>query len=222
MSVAANTIGLYFLANNGTDTSGLGRDLTAVGTPPYVTVPAPPEGTHAVGPLTTVNHFTAPAALRSALDAATAWSGEVWYYKVADTVNAYVWSLDDAGLTLLMVTNDGGGNDQIRFRGGAGTELLYVGGGTLDIVGAWHHIAEAANASKMEIWLDGALVAFNASSGLVGASTVMRIGTFNSIVGSINAYCNQMRFSDVVRTSFPTVDTADATGSGTLLRRRRR
>jgi hypothetical protein len=200
-AIAANTDALYDFENGaalGTDTSGNGLTLTNNGSTPQSTTAK--VGNYSAGPFTGSTYFSSPAGLDTKMNGKTVYTIE-FYVKM---------NAGFASCAPYVITN---GNSYCVI-GNNGFIQWLTAGATLDsapgkiTAGAWQHIALVMTGAAKQIWVDGIVVTGTAYSSTLGTANAFPIGSFGGIF-NIQGLIDQMRFSNVARTTFPTVDPAD-------------
>lgn len=205
MAVALGTLALYPLTADGNDTSGNGRHLTVVGSPPFGVVAGEACATCSKGGL---NYFLAPAGLNNALAGLPNWTLEGYVYMTPGDgagINRFFWYLGSGQGEVIGLTS-GGSSGAIRY----GRQGDVLDGGSL-AEGTRKHVAVVGYLGSRYIYTNNALVATKASFGAAPNVPVLGFGantaspTNNGFGGSLHG----LRISGVRRTSFPTTDTTD-------------
>lgn len=217
MPIASGTEALYNFENALTDSSGNGRTLTQAGTIPFVTTPTPAQGIYMAGVFTDVNYGTAPAALRTAMSGLSAWTIEFYANTVSRANNPVIISWQ--------------GTHENFFQQNP-TSLRWNAGGANNLDIATDHIGTGSNkhvalvclsSSSRKIFIDNVERGSNAQDASLGTVLQMTLGRYYLAGGfSYNGYIDQLRFSSVARSSFPTVDTSNGSAFGPAMTRRRR
>jgi len=218
MPIAANTIALYNFENNALDSSGNGYDLVTVGTLAYNTTPTPiPQGLMDVGVFSDSNYFDTPGGFKTALSGLAAGTIEGYVYFNSITNTPMICSWNDSTDNYFYVTAAGA----LGFTQQSVTNIESAPG--LIITGGWYDVAATWDGSNLNIYINNTNVGSVSASYETQAMTAFLIGRFNLADGfSLDGYMDELRFSSVARTTFPTVDPAPGDGAALLDRRRRR
>jgi hypothetical protein len=208
-AIAANTLALYNMEDK-TDSSGNGFTMTDYGAGGvFATEPTPPTGAKSLS-ITSVNSQLAPAGVYNGLSGISAFTIECYIYKKRPTGVVHIITRSDASAGLgyfeLRIENNDPGTLNWGTYTGAWQQVTAANAIALN---TWYHVAGTYNAGTMRLYINGTEVG-TAKTGLAsttGTLSSMRIGcdTSSYLVGNID----QLRFSTVARTTFPTVDPAD-------------
>jgi hypothetical protein len=209
MSIAANTVALYLLQNNLNDSGPNSYNLSQVGTVPFVTTPAPATITpYYAGTFTDTQYFNCPAGLNTAFSSLSNYSIECDVYLNSYASQPVVISTTDGALISSLVVGNLGA---LLYNTGAG--FLVSANGTAPLTTNFN-FAVTWDGVNRKIWKDGAVVATDAVAGATLTSNNYRIGTYVTALGIFwTGYVNNVRFSNIARISFPTVDPIETAGS---------
>jgi hypothetical protein len=229
MPIAPGTIALYEFENNGLDSSGNGYDLVEVGTVPFQ-AGGPAGGAYQAGPFTDTDYFNTPAGFNAALSGLSVWTWE-FYVTPNSVANSPIvlLSVDDglAFFEILPPPFEGAGKFHRLF---ARPVLAQSADGEF-VVGNTYHVAVVCDGSSVSVYKalysggelgPHSLIASAASGATFGTVTDSFVGRSSLAFPTfaLDGYVDEMRISNVARTSFPTVDP-DNIGSIVLDRRRR-
>ena len=210
MGVAANTIALYgssrFCATILVDGSGNGYDLTAVG-----------------GGVTYNTDGTLPSA--AGTKSFDDFSNGNYLSNTDDVNDDMFLQTDNWSFEAYVKLTDGSGNSCLSQHHGANFEYIGTDGGTTRLrtdwqgVGAvnglaaltvdqWHHVGFAWNGTNMKYYIDGVLDTTTTSNRAWRDYSTIRIGQHTSNL-PWKGQIAQVRYSNIARTSFPTLDPVD-------------
>lgn len=171
---------------------------------------------YAYGPLTNPNEYAfSSVALNNAMNI----MGTTGNYTIEANVKKFGNSLfgDNINQIWTKFSNipTNGGNFYIKTNGALsffqnGVELA---GPASIINNQWYHVAYTWNGTQRKIWLDGVNVATDSTVGNFVITTTQSIAAFGANSRNFNGLVNNLRFSNIARTSFPSGSAAPSTGA---------
>ncbi len=201
------------------DASGNGNSLTATGSPPAYAYPffsptaypssvsqpiVPPTTSSFAGPFTGSNFYNLPSAVYTGMNGKTAITIDGWFYAVdfpSGTYNLAGTCIGASNTWIVYLDSSG----KLNFKIGS-TAIL----SSALTIGQWYYFAAVYDGSHLNLYIgptpETAAVAATpvAYSTATGNSTTGGIGaTING--GDFNGYLCRVSFSNVARTSFPTL-----------------
>lgn len=203
-AIAPNTVALYEFENNALDSSGNGYHLATVGSVGYAT--SAHDGAYSMSYTAAgVELSSTASALATALSSMTAWTVEFWWFRTAATrsTNNYILSCNSATYRPYIQIGDAA-SDFLSIGITSDTRLAYALAAQTD--GEWHHVAFTGDGSGRKIYLDNVKVAEDATASSWPSVTALKVGSYFTIATAKSAWIDSLRISNVVRTSFPTVD----------------
>lgn len=225
MPIASNTVALYNLNNALTDSSGNSYTLTNTGSVPFATSPTPVEGTHEAGSFGGTSYLSPPAGFTAAMNGKTAWTVEGYLYATSLANGPIVISLgcESSGAVyqnfrilstgaLRVINNASGFADSSTGLVTTGAWFFFFFQGTNTYLRAGVSPAASPDATvDVTLAADATVGNYQTDMG----NYRPQLNTFN-----FSGYLDAVRFSDTIRTSFPTADSVY--GGSAILRRRRR
>lgn len=216
---ASGTLAYYsFNALSGADDCNGTYPLTVVGTISYENNLACPNSSYAPNSFTASNYYNLPTGLINALTSTAELTIEFYVYRVSRAANSYIIKADhNAGATEDFLLQYGDGiSDNIRIVTNGGT-LSYANTSGLNVCRQMAYVG-AAGYQKLYIGDNGATPTMVSSTAQDGRltnypATACHIGTYLSVATVLNASIDNLRFSNVARTSFPTVDSVNTARS---------
>ncbi len=201
LACAANTISYYPLTSGslGTDSCGT-NNLTVNGSMSYSGAGCASE-TSASGIYTDSNYFSAGSGgLNAAFSSQSAYTIEFYVYLVSGANFPVAFSWQDGGNNFIQL-NPGG---PLRFVAGATLD------GTFNIQnGVCYGVAVTVSGSTRKVYMNNTLLNTDASGHATGTVTGVDIGRYIASTSfAVNGYINDVRISNIARTSFPTNDPA--------------
>lgn len=224
----ANSVAIYELDNAITDSSGNGHTLLNDASPvPFVTSPAPPDGSsHWAGPYLTNQFYTLPPSFDSVYEGLTTWTveGYIRANSIANTPNIFTFHESDTRYVIIEITATGA----LRIATDNGFTDSAAG---LVAINTDYYLALSFDGTTIRAYVSPAL---NIDS-VVDASRVDTSGAIpNTLAGGaeigrwerspffnpFNGYIDAVQYSDIRRLTFPT--GAGAAGAALLDARRGR
>lgn len=215
---ASGTLAYYnFNSQSGVDSCG-GYNLTTVGSISYQNNLSCPDGSYAPNSFTAANYYNLPTGLINALTGTSEITIEFYTYKVQRVANSYFMKSDhSAGAVADFLLQYGDGvSDNIRVVTNGGTLTWADTSG----VGVCRQVAYVGASGYQRLYVgdNGAtptLVSSTAQDGRLTTfpSDAWHIGTFLTVATEFRGSIDNLRFSNVARTSFPTVDPTSVRGT---------
>jgi hypothetical protein len=212
MPIAPNTVALYNFENNALDSSGNNYSLTNTGGVNFNTTPAPiPQGLYdAGGNFSPTTRFQMPSSGTPAPG--------TFYFDFAGlsayTVEFYVYMNSLATMDVFQIYDDNSFQYGLFVRLNSDGSITYYSNGSANglvspggviAAGAWYHVAITTDAVNKKIFVNNVLRATGPQSG--GTPLVVSRQLFiGQVFVPLNGFLDQFRFSNVARTSFPTID----------------
>jgi hypothetical protein len=227
LTIAANTLALWRFDNNGLDASPNAYNLSLVGSVPFQ-AGGPGGGAAQAGIFTDANYYNTPAGFNTALSSLSVWTWEFFVTPNDLSNSPMVFLIEDDGLAFFEIL-PAPVLGAVKFHRLFARPVLVQSAAGEVVAGNVYHFAVVCTGTTIEIYK--AVV----SGGVVGPHTLVAqavsaatFGTIlNGFVGrssaafpgfAMDGYIDNLRISDVARTTFPTLDQEVAA----LVQRRRR
>lgn len=216
MPIAPNTVALYNFENNGLDSSGNGYDLVVNGVVPFTNDPTKvSQGAYAAGQFSDANYFSMPAGFKAAWTGLNAWTVEFYAYVQSFGVNdpVLIDLSDSNGQWTFQIRSNGTFAFVTNNQSAINTGAIYAPGTKVNI-------GITFDGNNVKIYMNNVVVA-TSGNGFPGSTgnptTDQTLGRFGLLpLFSLAGYLDQLRFSNVARTTFPTVDPGGGGGGAAL------
>lgn len=200
-ALAPGTVAYYPLTADLTDSSPNAYNATATGTVTFESVGGRSGATATWG---SSNYFSFPAGLRTAMQSLTSWSWEVYVrFGTGGSNNLIFWGTQASDQYALGL-----------FAGGATGPFRHANVNTLDTSTSmsrevWYHLAVSSDGVTRRLYIDGVQRASAVNGLTMPASITEMVGGVygnNKTVDPMIGHLSGWRFSNINRTTFPTVD----------------
>jgi len=217
----ANSVALYDFENNALDSSGNGFSLSILGAPGFSLTPTPiPQGLYCGGGAFTGADFfympydpaPAPGTFYDDFSGLTAYTIEGFVY-----VNSLPSTQD-----VMMIYDDVNFQYGLLIRINSDGSISYYANGLLNVLttaagvvtaGAWYDIAVTTDATNKKIYVNNVLVATAAQTGGTPSGIGKQLAIGNTGFSALDGFIDQLLFSNVARTSFPTIPAPAASAA---------
>ncbi len=201
--IATGTRAVYNFENNALDGSLNHYDLTNTGPVSFNVTPVPiKQGGYCAGSFDATHYFTPAAGLLSSMSGATRYTIQGWINPSNLVAGRTYVSMDTSGGDFYIQILAAG---TVRWNDGSGN---YDAGAGLVAATTWTHVACVWNGTNRLVYINGAVQTGSTGQNL-GTITSIRIGDYKPAPGVVafTGFLDQIRFSNVALTTFPTLDT---------------
>lgn len=170
----------------------------------------------AYGPLTNANEYAfSSVALNNAMNV----MGTTGNYTIEGNIKKFGNSLFGDNINQIwtkfgpIATN--GGNFYIKTNGALATfqNSVELASPAVILNNQWYHVAYTWNGTQRKLWIDGVNVATDSTVGNFVTTTTQSIAAFGASSRNFNGLVNNLRFSNIARSSFPSGSAAPIGGA---------